>query len=182
MAACSCPARWEGRISSAYPASSPRNSASTGHLFHSGSGGSVCSLGTLAQIEVAGTDLGTDHANHIGAPAGFTNLLQMAAQAGSSASPSSAASPRRLRAFGQVGVIDPSQSLDLSCEQLDCTIAAGKEIESAILGGLGSVFGTVVAAIFVQGFLVEGLRFLGDWRNLLFGALIVLPARRRPVK
>jgi lipopolysaccharide export system protein LptA len=49
---------------------------------------------------------------------------------------SSAASPRRLRAFGKVSVIDPSQSLDLSCEQLDCTIAAGKDIESAVLGGL----------------------------------------------
>lgn len=49
-----------------------------------------------------------------------------------------------------------------------------------ILGGLGSVFGTVVAVIFVQGFLVEGLRFLGDWRNLLFGALIVLAMNLRP--
>jgi branched-chain amino acid transport system permease protein len=49
-----------------------------------------------------------------------------------------------------------------------------------ILGGLGSVFGTVVAAIFVQGFLIEGLRFLGDWRNLLFGALIVLAMNVRP--
>ena len=49
-----------------------------------------------------------------------------------------------------------------------------------ILGGLGSVFGTVVAAIFVQGFLVEGLRFLGDRRNLLFGALIVLAMNLRP--
>jgi branched-chain amino acid transport system permease protein len=49
-----------------------------------------------------------------------------------------------------------------------------------ILGGLGSVFGTMVAAVFVQGFLVEGLRFLGDWRNLLFGALIVLAMNVRP--
>jgi branched-chain amino acid transport system permease protein len=43
-----------------------------------------------------------------------------------------------------------------------------------ILGGLNSVFGTLGAVIFVQGVLVEGLRFLGDWRNLLFGLLIVL--------
>ncbi len=43
-----------------------------------------------------------------------------------------------------------------------------------IIGGLASVFGTVVAVIFVQGVLVEGLRFLGDWRNLLFGALIIV--------
>jgi branched-chain amino acid transport system permease protein len=27
---------------------------------------------------------------------------------------------------------------------------------------------------------VEGLRFLGDWRNLLFGALIVLAMNLRP--
>ena len=49
-----------------------------------------------------------------------------------------------------------------------------------ILGGLSNVFGTVIAVIFVQGFLVEGLRFLGDWRNLLFGALIVLAMNLRP--
>ncbi|MBI3371052.1 MAG: branched-chain amino acid ABC transporter permease [Betaproteobacteria bacterium] len=49
-----------------------------------------------------------------------------------------------------------------------------------ILGGLESVFGTVVAVVFVQGLLVEGLRFLGDWRNLLFGALIVLAMNVRP--
>jgi branched-chain amino acid transport system permease protein len=49
-----------------------------------------------------------------------------------------------------------------------------------IVGGLSNVFGTVVAVIFVQGFLIEGLRFLGDWRNLLFGALIVLAMNVRP--
>jgi branched-chain amino acid transport system permease protein len=49
-----------------------------------------------------------------------------------------------------------------------------------ILGGLRSVFGTVAAVAFVQGLLVEGLRFLGDWRSLLFGALIVLAMNLRP--
>lgn len=49
-----------------------------------------------------------------------------------------------------------------------------------ILGGLGTVFGTLIAVIFVQGLLVEGLRFLGDWRSLLFGALIVLAMNFRP--
>jgi branched-chain amino acid transport system permease protein len=49
-----------------------------------------------------------------------------------------------------------------------------------ILGGLGSVFGTVLAVIFVQGFLVEGLRFMGEWRSLLFGALIVVAMNFRP--
>jgi branched-chain amino acid transport system permease protein len=42
------------------------------------------------------------------------------------------------------------------------------------------VFGTLIAVIFVQGFLIEGLRFLGDWRNLLFGALILLAMNVRP--
>ena len=49
-----------------------------------------------------------------------------------------------------------------------------------ILGGLSNVFGTLAAVLFIQGFLVEGLRFLGDWRNLLFGALIVLAMNVRP--
>ena len=49
-----------------------------------------------------------------------------------------------------------------------------------IVGGLASVFGTLAAVVFVQGLLIEGLRFLGDWRNLLFGALIVLAMNLRP--
>jgi branched-chain amino acid transport system permease protein len=49
-----------------------------------------------------------------------------------------------------------------------------------IVGGLSNVFGTLAAVIFVQAFLVEGLRDLGDWRNLLFGALIVLAMNLRP--
>ncbi len=49
-----------------------------------------------------------------------------------------------------------------------------------ILGGLRNVFGTLAAVLFIQGFLVEGLRFMGDWRNLLFGALIVLVMNLRP--
>ena len=43
-----------------------------------------------------------------------------------------------------------------------------------ILGGLSNVFGTIVAVLFVQIFLLEVLRPLGDVRNLLFGALIVV--------
>ncbi|MBI4275920.1 MAG: branched-chain amino acid ABC transporter permease [Rhizobiales bacterium] len=49
-----------------------------------------------------------------------------------------------------------------------------------ILGGLSNVFGTLLAVIFIQGLLIEGLRFLGDWRNLLFGGLIVLAMNIRP--
>jgi branched-chain amino acid transport system permease protein len=49
-----------------------------------------------------------------------------------------------------------------------------------LIGGLSSVVGTLVAVVFVQGFLVEGLRFVGDWRSLLFGALIVVAMILRP--
>ncbi len=49
-----------------------------------------------------------------------------------------------------------------------------------ILGGLSSLAGTLIAVVFIQGVLVEGLRFLGDWRSLLFGALILLVMLVRP--
>jgi branched-chain amino acid transport system permease protein len=49
-----------------------------------------------------------------------------------------------------------------------------------ILGGLASLLGTPLAVFFIQGFLIEGLRFLGDWRSLLFGALIVIVMLIRP--
>ncbi len=49
-----------------------------------------------------------------------------------------------------------------------------------IVGGLQNVFGTLAAVIFIQGFLVEGLRFLGDWRNLLFGFLIIVAMNVSP--
>jgi branched-chain amino acid transport system permease protein len=49
-----------------------------------------------------------------------------------------------------------------------------------IVGGLSNVFGTLAAVVFVQVFLIEGLRDLGDWRNLLFGALIILAMNLRP--
>jgi branched-chain amino acid transport system permease protein len=66
-------------------------------------------------------------------------------------------------------------------EQSNFTILlATFAIAYPILGGLSSVFGTLLAVIFIQGFLIEGLRFLGDWRNLLFGALIVLVMNLRP--
>ena len=51
-------------------------------------------------------------------------------------------------------------------------ILATFAIAYPILGGLSNVFGTLVAVIFIQGVLVEGLRFMGDWRNLLFLSLI----------
>ena len=42
------------------------------------------------------------------------------------------------------------------------------------------VFGTLVAVVFIQGILVEGLRFLGDWRMILFGVLIILAMNFKP--
>ena len=59
-------------------------------------------------------------------------------------------------------------------------ILATFAIAYPILGGLKTVFGTLLAVLFIQGFLVEGLRFMGDWRNILFGALIVLAMNLRP--
>ena len=53
-------------------------------------------------------------------------------------------------------------------------------ISYPILGGLSSVFGTLVAVIFIQGVLVEGLRFLGDWRNIVFGLLIIAAMNLKP--
>ena len=50
-----------------------------------------------------------------------------------------------------------------------------------ILGGLSNVFGTLIAVLFIQGLLVEGLRFLGDWRMLLFGVLIILAMNINPL-
>ena len=50
-----------------------------------------------------------------------------------------------------------------------------------ILGGLSNVFGTLIAVLFIQGLLVEGLRFLGNWRMLLFGALIIVAMNIKPL-
>ena len=49
-----------------------------------------------------------------------------------------------------------------------------------IIGGLSSLLGTLVAVVFIQGFLLEGLRFMGDWRSLLFGGLILAVMLLRP--
>ncbi|CAO3436698.1 branched-chain amino acid ABC transporter permease [Azospirillum doebereinerae] len=43
-----------------------------------------------------------------------------------------------------------------------------------ILGGLSSPFGSLYAAVLIQGVMIEGFRFLGDWRSLLFGLIIIL--------
>ncbi len=53
-------------------------------------------------------------------------------------------------------------------------------ISYPILGGLSSVFGTLVAVVFIQGVLVEGLRFMGDWRSIVFGLLIIAAMNLKP--
>jgi branched-chain amino acid transport system permease protein len=52
-------------------------------------------------------------------------------------------------------------------------------IAYALIGGTGSVLGPIAGVLFFS-LLIDGLRFLGDWRNLLFGALIVLMMNLRP--
>lgn len=51
-----------------------------------------------------------------------------------------------------------------------------------ILGGLSSVFGTLIAVLFIQGLLIQALPMLigGELRNLLFGLLILLAMNLRP--
>ena len=53
-------------------------------------------------------------------------------------------------------------------------------VSDPLVGGLKSVFGTLAAVIFIQGILIEGLRFLGDYRTILFGALIILVMNFKP--
>ena len=52
-------------------------------------------------------------------------------------------------------------------------------IAYALIGGTGSVAGPIAGVVFFS-LLIDGLRFLGDWRNLLFGVLIVLMMNLRP--
>ncbi|HEV8456661.1 MAG TPA: branched-chain amino acid ABC transporter permease [Methylomirabilota bacterium] len=52
-------------------------------------------------------------------------------------------------------------------------------IAYALVGGAGSVLGPVAGVLFFS-LLIDGLRFLGDWRNLLFGVLIVAMMNLRP--
>jgi branched-chain amino acid transport system permease protein len=49
-----------------------------------------------------------------------------------------------------------------------------------ILGGTSTVFGTLIAVIFLQGVMIEGFRFMGDYRNILFGVLIIAAMNFRP--
>lgn len=59
------------------------------------------------------------------------------------------------------------------------TLLATFAIAYPLIGGTGSVLGPIAGVLFF-GFLIEGLRFLGDWRNLLFGVLIIAMMNLRP--
>ncbi len=52
-------------------------------------------------------------------------------------------------------------------------------IAYALIGGTGGVLGPIAGVLFFS-LLIDGLRFLGDWRNLLFGVLIVAMMNLRP--
>jgi branched-chain amino acid transport system permease protein len=58
-------------------------------------------------------------------------------------------------------------------------LLASFAIAYALIGGTGSVLGPVAGVLFFS-LLIDGLRFLGDWRNLLFGVLIGLMMNLRP--
>lgn len=49
-----------------------------------------------------------------------------------------------------------------------------------IIGGLKNLLGTLLAVVFIQGILIEGLRFLGDWRSIFFGTMIIAVMLFRP--
>ena len=59
-------------------------------------------------------------------------------------------------------------------------ILATFAIAYPIIGGINNVFGTLAAVVMIQGCLVEGLRFLGDWRNLFFGVMIIIVMNLKP--
>ena len=58
-------------------------------------------------------------------------------------------------------------------------LLASFAIAYALIGGTGSVLGPIAGVLFFS-LLIDGLRFLGDWRNLLFGVLIVAMMNLRP--
>jgi branched-chain amino acid transport system permease protein len=58
-------------------------------------------------------------------------------------------------------------------------LLASFAIAYPLVGGTANVLGPIAGVVFF-GFLIEGLRFLGDWRNLLFGILIVAMMNLRP--
>lgn len=65
---------------------------------------------------------------------------------------------KRLQAFGAVTVFDPAQKLDLSAEELDCTVVNGREIEKAVVtGSAGSP-----ASVRLDTFTVSGRRITLD--------------------
>ncbi len=59
------------------------------------------------------------------------------------------------------------------------TVIVDADRHYPLIGGTGSVLGPIAGVLFFS-LLIDGLRFLGDWRNLLFGVLIVAMMNVRP--
>lgn len=79
---------------------------------------------------------------------------------------------------GLAGALYAHWATYLSQEEFGVLLASFA-VAYPLIGGTGSVLGPIAGVAFF-GFLIEGLRFLGDWRNLLFGALIIVMMNLRP--
>lgn len=79
---------------------------------------------------------------------------------------------------GLAGALYAHYATYLSQEDFGVLLASFA-IAYALIGGTGSVLGPI-AGVFFFSLLIDGLRFLGDWRNLLFGVLIVAMMNLRP--
>jgi branched-chain amino acid transport system permease protein len=79
---------------------------------------------------------------------------------------------------GMAGALYAHYATYLSQEEFGILLASFA-IAYPLVGGTANVLGPIAGVVFF-GFLIEGLRFLGDWRNLLFGILIVAMMNLRP--
>lgn len=79
---------------------------------------------------------------------------------------------------GLAGALYAHYATYLSQEEFGVLLASFA-VAYPLIGGTGSVLGPIAGVLFFS-LLIDGLRFLGDWRNLLFGALIVAMMNVRP--
>lgn len=79
---------------------------------------------------------------------------------------------------GLAGALYAHYATYLSQEEFGALLATFA-IAYPLVGGTGSVAGPIAGVLFFS-LLIDGLRFLGDWRNLLFGVLIIAMMNLRP--
>ncbi|MBI2153838.1 MAG: branched-chain amino acid ABC transporter permease [Candidatus Rokubacteria bacterium] len=79
---------------------------------------------------------------------------------------------------GLAGALYAHYATYLSQEEFGVLLASFA-VAYPLIGGTGSVLGPIAGVLFFS-LLIDGLRFLGDWRNLLFGVLIVAMMNVRP--